>query len=62
MKIFFKFFISHLLQPFFHDSMKWTDGSMESDLPMERLSEMFNVNHFIVSQVQIALFVWSLAV
>ena len=26
------------------------DGSMESDLPMEQLSEMFNVNHFIVSQ------------
>ncbi|KAL7580505.1 hypothetical protein ACA910_003634 [Epithemia clementina (nom. ined.)] len=26
------------------------DGSMESDLPMQQLSEMFNVNHFIVSQ------------
>ena len=26
------------------------DGSMESDLPMQQLSEMFNVNHFIISQ------------
>mmetsp|Transcript_29092 Transcript_29092/g.79858 ORF Transcript_29092/g.79858 Transcript_29092/m.79858 type:complete len:875 (+) Transcript_29092:185-2809(+) len=28
----------------------FSDGSMESDLPMQQLSEMFNVNHFIVSQ------------
>eukprot|EP01134_Creolimax_fragrantissima_P003300 CFRG3300T1 len=28
----------------------WTDGSVQSDLPMNRLAEMFNVNHFIVSQ------------
>ncbi|KFA55704.1 hypothetical protein S40293_05264 [Stachybotrys chartarum IBT 40293] len=27
------------------------DGSVDNDLPMTRLSEMFNVNHFIVSQV-----------
>jgi len=26
------------------------DGSMEQDLPMQQLSEMFNVNHFIISQ------------
>lgn len=26
-------------------------GSVENDLPMEQLSELFNVNHFIVSQV-----------
>ena len=26
--------------------------SLECDLPMERLSELFNVNHFIVSQVR----------
>ena len=25
--------------------------SVESDLPMAQLSELFNVNHFIVSQV-----------
>ncbi|KAK9722016.1 Lipase 5, variant 2 [Basidiobolus ranarum] len=27
------------------------DGSVENDLPMKRLSELFNVNHFIVCQV-----------
>ena len=26
------------------------DGSMEQDLPMQQLSEMFNINHFIISQ------------
>ena len=30
--------------------MKFSDGSMEQDLPMQQLSEMFNVNHFIISQ------------
>jgi len=36
----------------YHPSgVKWTDGSVESDLPMNRLSELFNVNFFIVSQV-----------
>jgi TAG lipase/steryl ester hydrolase/phospholipase A2/LPA acyltransferase len=29
----------------------YSDGSLEQDLPMEQLSELFNVNHFIVSQV-----------
>lgn len=29
----------------------YTDGSIESDLPMKQLSELFNVNHFIISQV-----------
>jgi TAG lipase/steryl ester hydrolase/phospholipase A2/LPA acyltransferase len=29
----------------------YTDGSIESDLPMQALSELFNVNHFIISQV-----------
>jgi len=28
----------------------FSDGSMEADLPMMQLSEMFNVNHFIISQ------------
>lgn len=28
----------------------WHDGSLEDDLPMRGLSEMFSVNHFIVSQ------------
>ena len=30
---------------------KWIDGSVHNDLPMTRLAELFNVNHFIVSQV-----------
>eukprot|EP00606_Chrysophyceae_sp_TOSAG23-5_P001038 GSChrysophyteH2.ASY1.ANO1.71.1 assembled CDS len=29
----------------------YTDGSIEADLPMQQLAELFNVNHFIVSQV-----------
>ncbi|KAL2923413.1 Triacylglycerol lipase SDP1 [Bienertia sinuspersici] len=29
---------------------RWRDGSLESDLPMMNLKELFNVNHFIVSQ------------
>ena len=32
-------------------SVRFQDGSMEADLPMQQLSEMFNVNHFIISQV-----------
>ncbi|KAJ9224339.1 hypothetical protein DTO027B5_4119 [Paecilomyces variotii] len=30
---------------------QYIDGSVDGDLPMTRLAEMFNVNHFIVSQV-----------
>lgn len=30
---------------------RYSDGSIERDLPMQQLSELFNVNHFIVSQV-----------
>lgn len=30
---------------------RWIDGSVDNDLPMARLAELFNVNHFIVSQV-----------
>ncbi|CAA6654103.1 unnamed protein product [Spirodela intermedia] len=29
---------------------RWRDGTLESDLPMMQLKELFNVNHFIVSQ------------
>ncbi|KAK3822233.1 MAG: hypothetical protein JOS17DRAFT_754163 [Linnemannia elongata] len=29
----------------------WIDGSVDNDLPMNKLSELFNVNHFIVCQV-----------
>ncbi|KAF9108666.1 hypothetical protein BGX27_008266 [Mortierella sp. AM989] len=27
----------------------WIDGSVENDLPMNKLSELFNVNHFIIT-------------
>lgn len=30
---------------------RYSDGSVENDLPMQQLSELFNVNNFIVSQV-----------
>ncbi|KAJ3247106.1 hypothetical protein HDU78_005170 [Chytriomyces hyalinus] len=30
---------------------RWIDGSVEGDLPMARISELFDVNHFIVCQV-----------
>ena len=30
---------------------KFTDGGLQADLPKERLTELFNVNQFIVSQV-----------
>jgi NTE family protein len=31
-------------------SIRWVDGAIQSDLPMQRLSELYNVNHHIVSQ------------
>ena len=31
-------------------SLRWTDGSLKSDLPTIRLRRLYNVNHFIVSQ------------
>ncbi|KAH8700157.1 putative patatin family phospholipase [Talaromyces proteolyticus] len=37
--------------PWHDDRRNWIDGSVDGDLPMTRLAEMFNVNHFIVSQV-----------
>jgi TAG lipase/steryl ester hydrolase/phospholipase A2/LPA acyltransferase len=30
--------------------VSFKDGSMEADLPMQQIQEMFNVNHFIISQ------------
>ncbi len=32
-------------------SRKWVDGSLSHDLPAKRLSRLYGVNHFIVSQV-----------
>ena len=36
---------------YYADGMRFMDGSVKLDLPMERLRELFNVNHFIVSQI-----------
>ena len=32
-------------------SRKWIDGSISDDLPAKRLSRMYGVNHFLVSQI-----------
>jgi len=37
--------------PYYPEGLRWSDGSVENDLPMARIAELFNVNHFIVSQV-----------
>jgi len=37
--------------PYLTEGLMWSDGSVMKDLPTQRLSELFNVNHFIVSQV-----------
>ncbi|RLV91012.1 Lipase 4 [Spathaspora sp. JA1] len=40
------------IQEWNHDSsMKYFDGSVENDMPITRLSEMFNVDHIIAVQV-----------
>lgn len=39
------------IHKYLEGAVKWEDGSVQADLPMERLSELFNINHFIVSQV-----------
>jgi len=36
--------------PYSSNRVKFIDGSLSADLPMQRLSELFNVNIFIVSQ------------
>ncbi|KAG6066126.1 hypothetical protein E4U32_006500 [Claviceps aff. humidiphila group G2b] len=37
--------------PWIPTPQHFIDGSLDNDLPMTRLAEMFNVNHFIVCQV-----------
>eukprot|EP00966_Prymnesium_polylepis_P217839 5041458-Prymnesium_polylepis.1 len=32
--------------------IKWVDGTMRADLPMQRLAQLFNVSHFVVSQAR----------
>lgn len=38
-------------QEWHHHSVKFVDGSVDNDLPITRLSEMFNVDHIIACQV-----------
>ncbi|KAA8496595.1 Triacylglycerol lipase SDP1 [Porphyridium purpureum] len=33
------------------DGLRWQDGSVDADIPLSRISELFSVNHFVVSQV-----------
>ena len=40
-----------LFVPWNPSGYRFEDGSIEGDLPMQKLSEFFGVNHFIVSQV-----------
>jgi len=35
----------------FHGTERWIDGTFKGDVPTRRLGRLFNVNHFIVSQV-----------
>ncbi len=37
---------------------RWRDGSLEEDLPTQGISEMFNVNYFVVSQVNPHIVPW----
>ena len=37
---------------------RWRDGSLEDDLPTQGISEMFNVNYFVVSQVNPHIVPW----
>lgn len=39
-----------LSQATFGTERRWRDGSLEEDLPLGALREMFNVNYFLVSQ------------
>ncbi len=36
--------------PYHPHGVRWIDGSITSDIPLARIGELFNVNHFIVSQ------------
>lgn len=39
------------IHPWSPSPLKYIDGSVDNDLPLSRLSELFNVNHFIACQV-----------
>ncbi|GAB7358343.1 hypothetical protein MBLNU230_g2414t1 [Neophaeotheca triangularis] len=42
---------THKVVDWVPSTQRWIDGSVDNDIPTVRLAEMFNVNHFIVSQV-----------
>jgi len=37
--------------PYHPEGLRFVDGSFKSDIPLTRIAELFNVNHFVVSQV-----------
>lgn len=37
--------------PFEVDGQHWVDGSIGADVPFKRMSELFSVSNFIISQV-----------
>lgn len=39
-----------ILEPFEVDGVEWIDGSVQADLPFQRISTLFAVSSFIVSQ------------
>jgi len=39
------------IEPYYVQGLAFSDGSMSHDLPMSKLQQLFNVNNFIVSQV-----------
>ncbi|KAI9295306.1 patatin-domain-containing protein [Neoconidiobolus thromboides FSU 785] len=39
------------LEPYLNSGVKWRDGSLKTDIPLDALKSFFNVNYSIVSQV-----------
>lgn len=39
-----------VLEPFEVDGVEWIDGSVQADLPFQRISTLFNVSNYIVCQ------------
>lgn len=42
---------SGAIVPFEVDGVNWIDGSVQADVPFKRMSNLFSVSNFIVSQV-----------
>lgn len=43
--------LNGVIRPWHSVNSRWIDGSVANDIPLNKLAELFNVNHFIVSQV-----------